>query len=89
MSIENYPVCFVNAHGGGIRATVWTTVVIGTLDEELWADTAKINKFGCQHYAFSYSGASGGTIGLMLLAASRHAHLLDLASDQLYHAGFF
>jgi hypothetical protein len=82
---ENYPVYFVNAHGGGIRAAVWATMVIGTLDEEMRADTARTNKYGFQHYAFSYSGASGGTIGLMLLAASRHAHLDDLSGDQLFY----
>jgi hypothetical protein len=82
---KNYPVYFVNAQGGGIRATVWTTMVIGTLDEEMRADTAKSNKFGFQHYAFSYSGASGGTIGLMLLTASRYAHLKELANDRLFY----
>jgi hypothetical protein len=82
---KNYPVYFVNAHGGGIRATVWTTMVIGTLDKEMRADTAKANRLGFQHYVFSYSGASGGTVGLMLLTASRHGHLGDLDNDQFFY----
>jgi hypothetical protein len=82
---KSYPVYFVNAHGGGVRAAVWTTMVIGTLDKEMRADTGKFNKLGFQHYAFSYSGASGGTVGLMLLDASRYAHLKDLANDQFFY----
>ncbi|WP_162996978.1 hypothetical protein [Mucilaginibacter kameinonensis] len=82
---ENYPVFFVNAHGGGIRATIWTTMVLGRLDQEMRADTAMTNKYGFQHYAFSYSGSSGGTVGLMLLTASRYAHLKNAAIDTLFY----
>lgn len=67
-----YPIFFVNAHGGGIRAAAWTTFVIGRLDQVL--RESKNNHLPVrdfQHYVFSYSGASGGTVGLSLLCASR------------------
>ncbi|MEJ5961031.1 patatin-like phospholipase family protein [Pedobacter immunditicola] len=67
-----YPVFFVNAYGGGIKAAAWTTMVIGRLDQLLQENQghpALPNNF--QHYAFSYSGVSGGAVGLSLLAAAR------------------
>ncbi|WP_342332990.1 hypothetical protein [Pedobacter sp. FW305-3-2-15-E-R2A2] len=70
---QPYPVFFVNAHGGGIRATAWTTMVIGKLDQKLLGrkknENSSFNDF--QHYVFSYSGSSGGTVGLSLLCAAR------------------
>ena len=70
-----YPVYFVNSYGGGIRASAWATSVVGALDEY----TLKINrgntlKEDFQHHVFSYSGASGGTIGFSLLIAGRKNH---------------
>ena len=68
-----YPVFFVNAYGGGIRAAAWTTMVVGRLDQLLNQRTDPPgNDF--QHYVFSYSGASGGTIGISLLSAARLHH---------------
>lgn len=78
-----YPVFFVNTYGGGIKAAVWTSFVIGTLDsivrEQDPNDT--IAQKGFQHYVFSYSGASGGTIGASLLCASRASKINNLKLD--------
>lgn len=64
-----YPVFFVNAYGGGIKAAAWTTTAVGKLDDTLRQVNGWQHDF--QHYVFSYSGASGGTIGLSLLCAAR------------------
>ena len=69
-----YPVFFVNAYGGGIRAAAWTTMVVGRLDQLLNQQTGPPGK-DFQHHVFSYSGASGGTIGISLLSAARLHHL--------------
>jgi hypothetical protein len=72
---KDFPVFFVNAYGGGIKAAAWTTMVIGRLDSLfiLHKDSSSaLPDF--QHYVFSYSGASGGTIGLSLLTAARLRH---------------
>ncbi|WP_439697036.1 hypothetical protein ACFGVS_00740 [Mucilaginibacter sp. AW1-7] len=82
---RKYPVYFVNAYGGGIRAAVWATMVIGQLDKEMRADTAKASQPGFQHYAFSYSGASGGTVGLMLLSGARYHHLDNISGDSTFY----
>lgn len=75
-----YPVFFVNSYGGGIRATAWTTMVIGKLDKDL----LRYNDQDFQHYVFSYSGASGGTVGLSLLCASRMG-LENPSSRQIFY----
>jgi hypothetical protein len=70
-----YPVFFVNAYGGGIRAAAWTTMVVGRLDQLLQEQPgARDSKNDFQHHVFSYSGASGGTIGISLLCAARLEH---------------
>jgi hypothetical protein len=68
---KDYPVFFVNAHGGGIKAAAWTTMVVGRLNFLMRQDTASAAVPDFEHYVFSYSGASGGTIGLSLLTGAR------------------
>jgi hypothetical protein len=80
-----YPVFFINAYGGGIRAAAWTSLVIDTLQialkTRMRADSNLSNDF--QHYVFSYSGASGGTIGCSVLCASRYHSLTTGSPDTL------
>ncbi len=72
MTTVAYPVFFVNAYGGGIKAAAWTTMVIGRLDQLLRENVLKDSlAHDFQHYAFSYSGVSGGAVGLSLLSAGR------------------
>lgn len=81
-----YPVFFVNAYGGGMRATVWTTMVVGTLDSLLkngYHDNIGDKDF--QHFVFSYSGASGGTIGLTLLCSSRYQYRHNTSADTIFY----
>ncbi|RBQ07928.1 hypothetical protein [Pedobacter miscanthi] len=63
-----YPVYFVNSYGGGIRAAAWATMVISRLNQKI--NSAELHS-GAQftHHVFSYSGASGGTVGFSLLCA--------------------
>ncbi|WP_432709989.1 hypothetical protein [Pedobacter sp.] len=70
-----YPVFFVNAYGGGIRAAAWTTMVVGRLDQMLHKmPGTRVRDHDFQHHVFSYSGTSGGTIGISLLVSSRLEH---------------
>jgi hypothetical protein len=83
---KSYPVFFVNAYGGGIRATVWTTMVIGTLDSLLksgYKGGDQVKDF--QHYVFSYSGASGGTVGLSLLCSARYQYRQNVSADTVFY----
>ncbi|HKH59392.1 MAG TPA: hypothetical protein VKA49_01105 [Flavitalea sp.] len=65
---EKYPVFLVNTYGGGIRAAAWTSMQVAYLDSVMLASSRR----PLQHYMFSYSGASGGTIGAAVLCAFRH-----------------
>jgi hypothetical protein len=65
---EKYPVFLANTYGGGIRAAAWTSMQMAYLDSVM--STSSRRPF--QHYVFSYSGASGGTIGAAVLCAFRH-----------------
>jgi len=65
---EPSPVFLVNAYGGGIRAAAWTAITVSYLDS---IAIAKGSKNDFQHFVFSYSGASGGTIGASVLCATR------------------
>ena len=78
----SYPVFFVNAYGGGIKAAAWTATAIGKLDDTL--RTKNGLSAGFQHYAFSYSGASGGTIGLSLLCAARIPYAAHPENDLVF-----
>jgi hypothetical protein len=83
---KSYPVFFVNAYGGGIRATVWTTMVIGTLDSLLKSGYKGDNQVkDFQHYVFSYSGASGGTVGLSLLCSARYQYRQNVSADTVFY----
>ncbi|MET3115682.1 hypothetical protein AAKU52_003434 [Pedobacter sp. CG_S7] len=81
-----YPVFFVNAYGGGIKAAAWTTMVISRLDQLLRKNTEKGSLYNdFQHYAFSYSGVSGGSIGLSLLCAARISNNENQLNDTLFY----
>ncbi|MGZ3776091.1 MAG: hypothetical protein ACXVI9_00445 [Mucilaginibacter sp.] len=83
---QPYPVYFVNAHGGGIRAAIWTTMVVGTLDSTLRSYAGKTHdSLGFQHYVFSYSGASGGTVGNALLCGARYTYANAPWGDNIFY----
>jgi hypothetical protein len=70
-----YPVFLINTYGGGIRASAFTSMVLTYLDSRL-IQNGKWKK-GFQHYAFSISGASGGTIGAAIQCAYRNRYMDD------------
>jgi len=70
-SSSTYPVFLVNSYGGGIKAATFTNLVVTYLDSVLIAQQNK----GFEHYVFSFSGASGGTIGSAVQCAWRARHL--------------
>jgi len=78
-----YPVFFVNAYGGGIRAAAWTALVVGRANLLLRQDTAKL-PHDFEHYVFSFSGASGGTIGFSLLAGARLYYAAHPKDDNVF-----
>ncbi|MDB5141860.1 MAG: hypothetical protein JWQ66_573 [Mucilaginibacter sp.] len=82
----NYPVYLVNAYGGGIRASAWAAMAISDLDQKLKvfdaATHVKLNS-DFQHYIFSYSGASGGTLGESVLCASRYSYISGKTKSRL------
>lgn len=80
---QGYPVFFVNAYGGGIKAAAWTTMVIGRLDQ-LLRQSGGTSTTDFQHHVFSFSGASGGTIGLSILHAARQD---SLTSQSRFYPG--
>lgn len=83
---QPYPVYFVNAHGGGIRAAIWTTMVVGTLDSTLRSYCGETHdSLGFQHYVFSYSGASGGTVGSALLCGARYTYANAPWGDNIFY----
>jgi hypothetical protein len=61
----DYPVFLVNTYGGGIRAAAFHSIAINWLDSFFLAEGKK----SFEHYCFSVSGASGGTIGAAVQAA--------------------
>ncbi|PTR01451.1 hypothetical protein C8P68_101685 [Mucilaginibacter yixingensis] len=81
-----YPVFFINTYGGGLRSTVWTTMVISSLDSLLRAGGQKDSSLrDFQHYVFSYSGSSGGTVGLTLLCSARYQHEQQPKNDTAFY----
>jgi len=70
---DNYPIFLVNTYGGGIKAASFTNMVFSWLDSTL-ISTSK-NHRGFEHFVFSVSGASGGTIGATIQCAYRYRHL--------------
>src|SRR5260221_4358720 len=79
-----YPVFLVNSYGGGIKAAAFTNLVITYLDSALIAQGNK----GFEHYTFSFSGASGGTVGSAIQCAYRARHL-DSSGYTLNHFSEF
>ena len=71
-AIKEYPVFLINTYGGGIRAAAFTSFVLSYLDAQGIALSGRHKAF--EHYVFSISGASGGTIGASILCAYRQAH---------------
>lgn len=70
---DSFPVFLVNTYGGGIRAAAFTNLVFSYLDSS-WIAGRKDHK-GFEHFVFSVSGASGGTIGATLQCAYRAKYL--------------
>ncbi|HVU98334.1 MAG TPA: hypothetical protein VHE34_24085 [Puia sp.] len=77
-----YPVFLVNSYGGGIRAAAWTNFVLSYLDDSLLRrdSLAGLPRRGFEHYVFSLSGASGGTIGSAVQCAYRATHPDSMAA---------
>ncbi len=73
-----YPIFLVNTYGGGIKAAAFTNMVFSFLDSAMIRDS-KSHK-GFEHYVFSISGASGGTVGAAVQCAYR-ARYLDSSAD--------
>lgn len=61
----DYPIFLLNTYGGGIRAAAFHSIAINWLDSVFLSK----GKPGFEHYCFSVSGASGGTIGAAVQAA--------------------
>lgn len=82
-----YPVFFVNSYGGGIKAAAWATMLVGELDSRvLDKNKSKRLKDDFQHHVFSFSGASGGTVGFSLLVTDR-LHAKDSISSGNFYPG--
>jgi hypothetical protein len=67
-----YPIFLVNSYGGGIRAAAYTNMVFSYLDDTLRRQGGFGKSF--EHYVFSVSGASGGSIGAAVQCAWHAAH---------------
>jgi hypothetical protein len=72
--LSDYPVFLVNSYGGGIRAAAFTGMTLSFLDSATFKKDP-LRKKGFEHYVFSISGASGGTIGALIQCAYRNAFL--------------
>jgi len=79
----SYPVFLVNSYGGGIRAAAWTNFVLSYLDDSLLRrdGLAGTPRRGFEHYVFSLSGASGGSVGSAVQCAFRATHPDSMRSD--------
>ncbi|MEB0261616.1 MULTISPECIES: hypothetical protein [unclassified Mucilaginibacter] len=83
---QNFPVFFVNAHGGGIRAAAWTSMIMGTLDSLVMdGRNADSTARDFQHYVFSCSGASGGSVGFSLVIGSRIEKFNTPGKDRIFY----
>jgi hypothetical protein len=82
-----YPVFLVNAYGGGIRAAAFTNMVITYLDSIMLKKDKEHKAF--EHYVFSISGASGGTIGAAVQCAYRARYLDRDTSGSKYSIDTF
>ena len=70
---DSYPVFLVNSYGGGIKAAAFTNMVVTYLDGVTLKKGRSHKAF--EHYVFSISGASGGTIGAAVQCAYRARHI--------------
>ena len=71
-----YPVFLINSYGGGVRAAAWTSFFIAQMQ-----DTTS-GRF--HRHVFSYSGASGGTVGAsIMLSAASAGKLNDFNPDRV------
>jgi predicted acylesterase/phospholipase RssA len=57
---EEYPVFFVAAQGGGVRAAYWTSTLLAALEERYP---------GFTDHVYAVSGVSGGSVGAAVFAA--------------------
>jgi len=64
-----YPIFLVNTYGGGVKAAAFTDMVLTYLDSYMINHGR--DSLGFEHYVFSISGASGGTIGAAVQCAFR------------------
>lgn len=93
-SNKKYPVFFINTYGGGIRAAAWTTFFINQVNCDssikipINAARSKHPDIDFQHLIFSYSGASGGTIGASVLCAARYSELFENKNNILSEKSF-
>jgi hypothetical protein len=71
-----YPVFLVNSYGGGIKAAAFTNFALSYMDDSLLrrSGAAGTARRGFEHYVFSLSGASGGSIGSAIQVAYRATH---------------
>lgn len=79
----DYPVFLVNTYGGGIKAAAFTNMTLSYLDSTMIRDS-KSHK-GFEHYVFSISGASGGTVGAAVQCAYRARYLDSAGAYNLDH----
>ena len=79
-----YPVFLVNSYGGGIRAAAFTNFALSYMDDSLLRRDSMTGRpwRSFEHYVFSLSGASGGSIGSAIQCAWRSTH-----PDSLRDAG--
>jgi len=84
-STHPYPVFLVNIYGGGIRAAAFTSFAIAHLNRVVKANIKDSPDF--EDYVFSYSGASGGTIGASVMTAYRYRYL-QYPKDSLNDTGW-
>jgi hypothetical protein len=73
---KEYPVFLVNTYGGGIRAAAFTSMTLTYLDSLMMHEDT-VARLPFEHYIFSISGASGGTIGAAVQCAYYAKNLKD------------
>ena len=78
-----YPIFLVNTYGGGIKAAAFTNMIMSYLDSTLISNSK--NQKGFEHYVFSISGASGGTVGAAVQCAYRARYLDSAEAYSLTH----
>ncbi|MBN9381106.1 MAG: hypothetical protein J0H74_10085 [Chitinophagaceae bacterium] len=78
-----YPIFLVNTYGGGIKAAAFTNMTLSYLDSTLIQNSKNHKSF--EHYVFSISGASGGTVGAAVQCAYRARYLDSPGAYSLDH----